>query len=243
MTDYRPGSLGNLRCWSLFLYPVACATNSNPCGFCSAPIINSITGADTLETGRATTNGVMASCGAPKLWPGMVAGNYHHDLYTFTNNTGADACVTVLLNSPCDLQAVVYLGSFNPLLINLNYLGDSGGSTINGPQSCSVSIPAGDTFYVIVNETSPGAGCPNYVLQLSGLPCPPPVVNIQPVSPYQARIYWPTWAGGYQLQSSPALALPAWSSVSNEPVVLGNDYNVTNSSINPSNRFYRLQKP
>ena len=60
--------------------------------------------------------------------------------------TGADACVTVLLNSPCDLQAVVYLGSFNPLLINLNYLGDSGGIAdqvpANNRRTSSLAPPA-----------------------------------------------------------------------------------------------------
>jgi hypothetical protein len=39
--------------------------------------------------------------------------------------------------------------------------------------------------------------------------------------------------------------LPAnsWTTVTNQPIVNGGRFNVTNSSLNPTNRFYRLHKP
>jgi hypothetical protein len=35
----------------------------------------------------------------------------------------------------------------------------------------------------------------------------------------------------------------AWSTITNEPIVSGGNYNVTNTSVLPTNRFYRLHKP
>ncbi len=151
--------------------------------------------------------------------------------------------MSVLLTAACDAQAVVYLDAFNPVNIAANYLGDSGTSTLSGPQSCSVTVPAGRGFVVTVNETALGAGCPNYSLQLSGLPCPPPLLNIQSLAPNQARLFWPTWAGGYQLEARSNATAGPWGIVTNEPLVNLGQYNVTNSSQSPTNNCYRLDKP
>jgi hypothetical protein len=78
---------------------------------------------------------------------------------------------------------------------------------------------------------------------LSGLPCPPPTLNIQPVTTSQARLYWPTWAGGYLLEATPSLAPTNWVSVTNEPIVSALKFNVTNSIVTHTNRFYRLRQP
>ena len=94
-----------------------------------------------------------------------------------------------------------------------------------------------------VNEVTPNEGCSSYTLQLSGLPCPPPTLNIQPVPANKARLYWPTWAGGYKLEATPSLLQTNWAYVTNEPIVSALKYNVTNSAMNPTNRFYRLHKP
>jgi hypothetical protein len=161
-----------------------------------------------------------------------------------------DACVTVLLTGAGDVQAGVYLNSFDPSNIATNYVADSGGSTLTsnagspvGPQSCSAEIPAGAKFLVEVNEIANGGGSTNYTLQLSGLPCPPPTLSVQPVAPNQARLYWPTWAGGYLLEATPSLTQTNWGSVTNEPIVSALKFNVTNSTVTPTNRFYRLRQP
>jgi hypothetical protein len=46
------------------------------------------------------------------------------------------------------------------------------------------------------------------------------------------------------LESVSNLTATAWVGVTNEPVVIGDTYNVTNSTALPStNQFYRLRKP
>jgi autotransporter-associated beta strand protein len=247
ITDGFGGSLGTLRGWSLFLYGNACSTGSGACDYCLTSISGLVTNTSSLQSDNITKNGIPASCGAPKAYPGSSdLFSRHYNLYAFTNTSASEACVTVVLTSSGDLQAMVYTNTFHPLNIGLNYLADSGGSTSNNlsnPQSCSASILPGATFYVTINEVTPNAGG-QYALQLSGLPCPPPTLNIQAIAPNQARLYWDTSAGGYVLQSVSNLMATAWGAVTNEPMVSGGNYNVTNSIAVPAtNRFYRLQQP
>ena len=244
--SFGSGSPDTLRAWSLFLSGTSCSPGGGACDYCLTSVSNSITAGDLSQTNRISRNLVVASCGSPKPYPGSVSSSFRYDVYAFTNTSPAEACVTVLLTSACDVQAGVYLNSFDPLNITNNYLGDSGDSTSDtspGPQSCSVTVPAGAKFLVSVNEITPGAGCGSYNLQLSGLPCPPPTLNIQPVSPNKARLFWDTSAGGYLLEADSNLTMNAWGTITNEPIVSGGNYNVTNTSVLPNSRFYRLHKP
>src|SRR5262249_16719423 len=125
VTDNFGGSIGALRCWSLFLYPVDCAPGAGACDFCLASFTNSITLADPVQTNRVARNNVIASCGSPKVFPGISTAGTHYDVYTFTNTSVDEACVTVLLSSGCDLMAVAYLDTFDPLNTATNYLADS----------------------------------------------------------------------------------------------------------------------
>ena len=248
IADGFGGSLGTLRGWSLFLYGNTCGTGSGACDYCLTSISSVVTNTDATQSDRISRTGSPASCGALKAWPGYFGDAIarHYDIHAFTNTSASEACVTAVLNSSGDLQAAIYQNSFNPLNLSTNYLADSGNSTlgnINAPQSCSASIPPGGTFYVTVNEVTPNTGG-QYTLQLSGLPCPPATLNIQPVSTNQARIYWDTSAGGYLLQSVSNLTAGAWAAVTNEPIVTSHNYTVTNSTALPAtNRFYRLQHP
>jgi hypothetical protein len=54
----------------------------------------------------------------------------------------------------------------------------------------------------------------------------------------KARLYWDTSAGGYLLEADSNLMVNAWGTITNEPIVNGGNYNVTNSSVLPNNRFY-----
>jgi hypothetical protein len=189
----------------------------------------------------------VSSCGEPKAWAGFgdLGTSFHYNAYTFTNTSGADACVTIELQSTNDVMAATYLGSYNPTAISNNFLGDAGMSTAqadDGVTTYSAEIPNGMEFVVVVNEVTENSGTQPYFLSLSGLPCPTPALNIQPVPPNQAHLYWPTWAGGYTLQATPSLSAPTWNGVTNEPITLANQFNVTNT-LNPTNQFYRLQKP
>lgn len=242
ITDSVGGSIGALRCWSLFLYPITCAPGSGLCALCSPPITGSITNTDPVEPTRVSRNGVVASCGTVKPFPGTLGSNLHYKTHTFVNNSGADACVTFELAASCDVQAIAYLNSFDTNNLANGYLGDAGTSTGGGSTiSFSCTMPAGATVVVVVNELGTGS-CDNYTLTLSGLPCPPPALSVEDLPGPNAHIFWPNSAGGYILESSPLVQPTTWSAVTNEPIIDGGSYNVTNTTAAPS-QFYRLHKP
>jgi autotransporter-associated beta strand protein len=248
ITDASGGSLGTLRCWTLNLYGVSCADGGGLCDFCMGGIAGSIDAGDPVAN-RVERNFRVASCGDPKPFPGTWSGNYGYDLHSFPNTTGGDACVTVHLRGNCDVQATAYLNSFNPANVSQNYLGDAGYSTgeppngLSGPTTFSCTVPAGATLVVKVNEANAGEGCALYNLYVSGLPCPQPSLVAEPSGASQVRVHWPTWAGGYGLESAPSLPAASWTGVPDEPIVNGGRLNVTNSSASPDTRFYRLNKP
>jgi hypothetical protein len=185
-----------------------CTPGNGPCGFCVPPINGSITADDSVMASRLSRNLVTSRCAAPKAFPGVVSGSVHYDVYTFTNTSPVDACVTICVSALCDVLASAYLGDFDPLNITNNYLGDPASSTGQGigtnfPFSCTV--PANAKFTVVVNEIDSNTGCTNYTLTLSGLPCasPPLTLGILPNS--NTRLSWPDSAGGYLLESSPSI--------------------------------------
>ena len=240
-------SSGALEAWSLFLYPPGCADGGSSCDLCQASIVDAVTLASPVQTNRWFRDDVVSAGGAPKTWAGFggLGTSYHYNAYTFTNTSGADACVTVELQSTNDVMAATYLTGYNPTAIANNFLGDAGISTAqadDGVTTYSTEIPNGMTFVVVVNEVTQNSGTQPYTLSLSGLPCPAPTLDIQPVQPKRVHLSWPTWAGGYLLQSIRSLPATKWNDVTNEPMTLFNDFNVTNT-LDPTNRFYRLEKP
>jgi autotransporter-associated beta strand protein len=243
ISDGFGGSVGTLRAWSLFLSGTACATGSGACDYCLTSISGMVTNTDPVQTGRINRFAVVSSCGSPKPWPGNFDALPHfYDIYSFTNTTAADACVTLLITtSDTFTHAVMYLNAFDPSNISSNYLADSGSSGVS--QSSSASIPPGAKFFVVVHAVASGAGSAPYNLQLSGLPCPPPTLTVQKVTPSTARLSWPSWAGGYLLEATPSLSAINWTGITNEPIVTALKYNVTNGTVTPTNRFYRLKKP
>ncbi|MCX6911618.1 MAG: proprotein convertase P-domain-containing protein, partial [Verrucomicrobia bacterium] len=249
ITDSLGGSLGTLRCWSLFLWGTACADGGGSCDFCLPTFAGIITTNDLRQTNRWFRDSLQASCGSPKPWYGYFGDygtNYHYDVYTLTNTTAADACVTVQLSSAGDVMAAAYLGTFNPANITTNYIADAGDSTVpaGGTTAFSCTIPAGMRFQIAVNEVIQNSGPIAYTLSISGLPCPQPSLAIAPTAvPNTAKLYWPTWAGGYDLEARTTLTPGTWSNVPQEPLVVGGKYTVTNTTALPVTRFYRLHKP
>ncbi|HEY5910235.1 MAG TPA: autotransporter-associated beta strand repeat-containing protein [Verrucomicrobiae bacterium] len=244
VTDNNGGTLGALRCWSLFLYPTACAPGSGFCDTCLAGIHGEITATDPVQTGQTGSDNVQASCASPKQWAGSHGGLYHYDLFTFTNASAADACVTVHLQSASDVMAVAYRGTNDPTMVGLRYLGDAGNSTLSsfGHTAFSCSVPAGWNLDVVVHEVQPDSGTLPYTLYVSGLPCPPPTLVIEPAGvPAKARLHWPTWAGEYTLDAASSLAASAWEPDPSEPIAGLGRYNVTND-VTGTNRFYRLHR-
>jgi subtilisin-like proprotein convertase family protein len=245
VTDSFAGSVGALRCWSLFLDGVNCGTGSGACDTCIPPIAASISAASPVQTNRWNRELVVSSCGLPKAWSGFgnTGTNYHYNAYTFTNTSAVDACVSVELQSASDLMAALYVNSYDPTTISNNFLGDAGSSTGGGLTTFSATVPAGATCIVVVNEVNQGSGTQPFTLTVVGLPCPPPFLAIDPLIPTpNVHLHWPSWAGGYNLEATPSLFPSNWTIIPNEPIVAGNQYNVTNAET-PVSRYYRLHKP
>src|SRR6185369_10751919 len=129
--------------------------------------------------GRLNRNGVGSTCAVPKTCNIFTAtGSRAFDAYTFTNESGATACVTGVLDvttpTGANYQSNAYLGSFDPANICTNYLADPGLSSGGGPQSqtsFSFNVAAGATFVMVVHTTNPGETGGAYVLQVVGNIC------------------------------------------------------------------------
>jgi hypothetical protein len=68
-----------------------------------------------------------------------------------------------------------------------------------------------------------------------------PVLNIVQVGT-NVLLSWPTNHSGYTLESALNLNTPAWTSVAATPVIIGNQFIVTNAPV-ATNTFYRLRSP
>jgi autotransporter-associated beta strand protein len=252
MADGSGGSVGTLRTWSLFLYPVACGSGGGACALCADGTLytNTLDASSAIQIGRLARNCIISTCGSIKSCPGMADSTArHYQAYPFYNGP-SNACITVALTDPsCYLMSVAYLGSFDPANLCANYLGDAGNDTgnaqgcgLSGPLTYSFNVPSNSVFVVTVNEVGSGLCGNPYTLSVSGGDCRP-ILNITPASSNKVDLNWPTVAGGYKLEATPALPASGWTTVTNEPIALSNLFNVTNSSVSPTNRFYRLHKP
>jgi hypothetical protein len=242
LADGYSGSVGTLRAWSLFLYPVTCGSGGGACALCADGTLytNTLDTSGTVMASRLFRNAVASACGSSKPYPGTSPGSFYYHAYPFYN-ASSNACITVTLTSfGGELMSSAYLGTFNPANLSSNYLADSGVST-GGANALtnSFNVPANSIFVVVVNNVI-AAG--TYSLSVSGGNCTP-ALNIAPAGSAQVDVNWPTVAGGYQLEATPSLPASAWTGVTNEPIAIGNLFNVTNSSVSPTNRFYRLRKP
>ncbi|HMA33653.1 MAG TPA: S8 family serine peptidase, partial [Chloroflexia bacterium] len=178
----------------------ATPTTSPTATTCAVVVQGAITGTDPAEPDRLSRLVPSSICGVAKPCPGTVAnGPYHYRSYTYVNNTGGTACVSVTLDpqtcgntSAMPLHSSAYLTSFDPNNLCTNYLADIGLSPV-GPTTYAFSVPAGATFVVVVNETVADATCPGYTLTVSGLGCgptPPPTATV-PIEPTQTATATP----------------------------------------------------
>ena len=168
--------------------------------------------------------------------------------HRFTNSTTNELCLTAQLRFGCPgadtdvLGAVAYFGTNivdNPCG---NYLGDTGA---DGTQPFSFRVPAKTNFVLLVSARNTNVVCPNYTLELFGLPCLPPTLHItKDVAPNKVLLHWSSAYPDYRLQSTNALRVSgpnAFSNVAATPAIVDGKYTVTNTAA-PPRQFFRLAK-
>jgi fibronectin-binding autotransporter adhesin len=243
VVDDTGGAVGSLRCWTLNIHPTACSPGDGPCEGCGGPIAGALAATDSVQTIGLIRNGIVSDCSGPKFCPGSSAapGPRRYDTYTFTNGN-ADACAVVQFSAQCgQLFSAAYVGPYNPANLCLNYLADAGNSATNG--SYSFFVPSNGVFTVVVHDvTAVALGCTNYVLNVSGIECPPRL-NIERVGASRVALKWSTSGVGYRLLSDTAITpSTGFGTVAGTPFVIDGKYTLTNIIGGPA-RFYELRKP
>ncbi len=175
-------------------------------------VTGNLAAGDATQDGRMGRDGNPSGCAVPKGCPGVFAGSPGttrlFDQYTFSNNGGAPACMTVALTPNCSEPAatnqifsVAYLDNYIPTPGTqecTNYLGDIGGSPVNGTTgSYSFNVPNGHNFVVVVNAVNtPASTCSSYSATISGFfddtdaggDTKPPVITGVSANP---NVLWP----------------------------------------------------
>ena len=203
-------------------------------------------------TTRLLRNGVPSGCGSPKACPTVTTGaRLFYRVHLVTNN-GPATCASAVLTDLCRasnlrLHAAAYLNSYDPANPCANYLGDTGNELTAGSASFSFAAPQNAVIAVVVSSPVAGTACVSgYLVQLHGLPCPPPTLHIEKtVNPDEVRLHWSTAYPAFDLQRTPNLngAAPyPFVNVPFTPFVVNGDYSVTNSATAPQS-YYRLRKP
>ena len=114
---------------------------------------------DPTQDDRIGRDGRPSTCaGKPSPGGGFTAtAPHYYETYNFTNNSGVPRCYTVTINAelggPGDIESVAYDQTYDPTMIDANYLGDTGisglGTTV-GQASYSFTVPANHNFVVVV---------------------------------------------------------------------------------------------
>jgi len=168
--------------------------------------------------------------------------------HSFTNSTTNELCVTAQLKFACPdvltnaLGAVAYLGTNDQHGPCVNFLGDTGA---DGTQPFSFRVPAMTNFLIVVSARATNVVCPDYTLELFGLPCPPPTLSIaKDTTPGKVLLQWSTAYPEFSLQKTNALAGQspgAFTDIDPARTIVSGRYTVTNSLTAPK-QFFRLSK-
>lgn len=188
------------------------------------------------------------NCQEPAPDPNAVVVPLPYVSHPFRNTGATEACVTALLRSDCpDLVGVAaYLGTNDVSDPCLQFLGDTG---TNALAPFSFRVPAGASFVLQVQARTTNAPCGPHTLEVFGLPCPAPRLDITRVSspaagPGRTITTWSTAYPDYRLHSTndlPAAGPVATRETGPAPVVIDSKYTVTNSAAAPR-QFFRLVK-
>jgi autotransporter-associated beta strand protein len=246
VADDTAGNTGALNCWSLFVSPAACSPGSGTCELCASAVVSGCIAESDPASWYLAQDHEASTCDTPKSPPpsGAAALKYQAiELWSGWSN----ACVTVEVSSTCNasnqLMSMAYLGGFDPVHLDRNYVADPGWSACAGTSRIySFNVPANTNFTIVVQQTDPDQTCADYLLKISGADCRPLLaITKAPANSYV--LSWTTAAPGYQLEAVDVLSPdPAFVGVWPLPVVVDSQYALTNSSAGTS-RYYRLNKP
>lgn len=197
-----------------------------------------------VSANRLLFTGGPSICDPPKLCPGVASEPTRQLQHHFTNSTTNDLCVTALLQFHCPtaptnaLGVAAYLGTFNPDDPCAGYFADRGECGPPYPPF-SFRVPAGSNFVIVVSARVADLVCDTHVVELFGLPCPPPVLAIAPESnPNQVRVHWSTAYPGWTAQQA-GTPTGAFSPVPQTPAIVNGRDALTNLA-KTTNQFYRL---
>ncbi len=251
--DTATGNEGTLECWSLFLYPAECGDGGGLCEACPEPIndtVGLIEIPGTGRLGRLDPEAGPTACGdAPAGDYFLVPGDFYYRTYTFYNQSEADTCVTVQLETLCTgndaIISSAHLGGYNPALVFTNVLGYIGENP--GPntavRSYSFTAPGKAEITIVVSAIESYTECGGFTLTVSGPDLCPAELMISPAGDGNMKLDWNTGAAGYLLQKNTSMMAPTnWVYVPDTPVVSGDRFVVTNEPIDPE-AFFRLLKP
>lgn len=134
-------------------------TESNVAAAACKTFVSRIINTDATENTRLFRDANPSVCGTTKPYPSpAVAGAFHYKSYTIQNTMSSTNCVTVNLTNldpTYQLHLVAYTGNFNPANIALNYMGDSGSSSVGSTvATMNLTMPANSTMVIVVNETT-----------------------------------------------------------------------------------------
>lgn len=144
--------------------------------------VNSSFTGGNVQLGRIFRDGVASVCPG-KAYPGIFnpATSYNFETFTYSNTSGATACVTVNFNpdagaTPCgtNAHASAYINSYNPASQGDNFVGDVGSSVA---QPFSFNVPGGSDLVLAVTNTAAAAVC-TFAFEVVNLPC----VETQPLA-------------------------------------------------------------
>ena len=250
--DTLAGDTGELRCWSLLISPPECSDGGGSCESCVPALTGRFTTDMPSTTTRLGRNGGPSGCGSPKACPTVTTGpRLFYRVHRITNS-GPETCVSAVLADLCRgsnlrLHCAAYLGSYDPANPCANYLGDTGSELTAGSTGFAFTAPPDAVIALVVSSPVSATACVGaYLVQLHGLPCPPPTLHIaQTGNPEEVRLFWSTAYPDFDLQRTPTLNGPPLSPFVNvlfTPIVVNGDYSVTNRTTAPP-AYYRLRKP
>ena len=137
-----------------------------------------------------------------------------------------------------------YLGEFRINQPCSFYRGDDGAFGPPAPPF-SFRVPPRTNFVLVVTARATNLVCDTYALELFGLPCPPPTLNLTASAAAGKVIaHWSSAYPEFRLQAANSLGGPGpadFSVVATPPILTGGKFAVTNA-LDAPRQFYRLEK-